>query len=201
MRPRASELDPRLWRAVYALAIITTLGLVLPLPSKAFDPSKARPEPWADPRRRAIYLFHIARFVEWPVTAFGERDTLHLCVIGQTPVARALEEAVKGRRIHSRMPLVRTPVNTAETAGCHLVYLGVEQSFQLRQFLRSLEGLPILTVGELPMFTERGGMINFVRTTKKLTFEINQEAARRGRLRISSQLLRVASKVRVGGGR
>jgi hypothetical protein len=59
--------------------------------------------------------------------------------------------------------------------------------------LASLERRPVLTVGEMPRFVSRGGMIQFVRQGTRIRFEINHTAARAAGLSVSSELLRVAS--------
>jgi hypothetical protein len=60
------------------------------------------------------------------------------------------------------------------------------------EFLRTARTAPVLTVGESPDFIAQGGIINFVRGAGMMRFEIDQEAARRARLQISSRLLRLA---------
>jgi hypothetical protein len=51
-----------------------------------------------------------------------------------------------------------------------------------------------LTVGDTDRFVETGGMINFVKEGKKIRFEINEAAAKRAGLRVSSKLLSLASR-------
>jgi hypothetical protein len=58
-----------------------------------------------------------------------------------------------------------------------------------------LEDLPILTVGETEHFIETGGIINFLMEDNKVRFEINDVAAKKSKLKISSQLLRLAKRV------
>ena len=67
----------------------------------------------------------------------------------------------------------------------------------MKQILNSLRGASILTVSEIGGFPQNGGIINLVTTAEnKVRFEINPDAAERARLRISSQLLRLATVVR-----
>ena len=47
---------------------------------------------------------------------------------------------------------------------------------------------------------DRGGMIQFVTAANRVRFEINLQSAREAGLMMSSELLRVASAVRTGGG-
>ena len=50
---------------------------------------------------------------------------------------------------------------------------------------------PVLTVGESPDFLTQGGAINFVVEGGRVRFEINQAAAERAQLRVSSRLLQL----------
>jgi hypothetical protein len=57
--------------------------------------------------------------------------------------------------------------------------------------VKQLDGRSVLTVGEMPGFTETGGMINFVLEGTKIRLQINNEAAINARLKISAKLLSV----------
>jgi hypothetical protein len=50
----------------------------------------------------------------------------------------------------------------------------------------------VLTVGETADFIRDGGIINYVRDAGMIHFEIDQDAATRAGLQISSRLLRLA---------
>ena len=59
----------------------------------------------------------------------------------------------------------------------------------------------VLTVSDAEGFARDGGMVGFVREGMQLRFDINREAARRGQLRLSAELLKVARSVIDAGGR
>ena len=61
--------------------------------------------------------------------------------------------------------------------------------------LLSEVGTGVLTVGEAPGFLRAGGIIGFVVENRRVRFDVNQGAAARARLRISSKLLSVARSV------
>ena len=61
--------------------------------------------------------------------------------------------------------------------------------------LKGLQGTGILTVGRGAQFTRRGGMIAFTSEDNKVRFIVNLAAADAEKLRLSSQLLRVAVSV------
>jgi hypothetical protein len=53
----------------------------------------------------------------------------------------------------------------------------------------------VLTVGDTDGFAQRGGAINFTLQARKVRFEINPAAAEQAGLKMSSQLLKLATLV------
>lgn len=56
----------------------------------------------------------------------------------------------------------------------------------------------MLTVSETDHFLEAGGIINFVHEDGRVRFEINEPAAQRAGLKISPQLLALATRTEAG---
>jgi hypothetical protein len=137
-------------------------------------------------RVQAAYLYNFVKFVEWPAGALGGAITI--CTAGNTPVTAALEQIVRDEVISGHRLAVRTI--EAPQAACNVVF--VPRDVAASEYLRSARTAPVLTVGEAPDFIGQGGIINFVRDAGMMRFEIDQEAARRARLQISSRLLRLA---------
>ncbi|MBI4458756.1 MAG: YfiR family protein, partial [Acidobacteria bacterium] len=69
---------------------------------------------------------------------------------------------------------------------------------RVAQILSGLRGSSVLTVSEVPGFTDAGGMIEFTIDEGKVRFYINAAIAETSGLRLSSRLLRVAMAVRRG---
>jgi YfiR/HmsC-like len=53
----------------------------------------------------------------------------------------------------------------------------------------------VLTIGESDGFARAGGMVNFVIDAGRVRFDVNQKAAERRGLRLSSRMLRLARRV------
>lgn len=145
---------------------------------------------------KAAFLFHFARFVEWPSEAFGQPDgPLVYCTIGEDPFQGALDASLKDKTLGPHVIQVRHLKQIQDAQNCHLVFVGAEDKKQVATVLAFLKGDPILTVGESERFVQEGGMIGFCVEENKIRFEINLEAAERARLRISSRLLALAKMV------
>ncbi len=145
---------------------------------------------------KAAFLFNFTKFVEWPPAAFtDEHSSLRICVLGQNPFGKALrvlmDEEVAGRRLTL---LHVDKLNNLEA--CHVLYISRSEGDRLPQVLAGLRSAPVLTVGDAPGFIDQGGMINFVLEGSKVRFDVNQEAAERAGLKISSRLLALAKHVK-----
>lgn len=142
---------------------------------------------------KAAFLFNFAKFVEWPAGAFaGERAPLTICVFGDDPFGRSLDAVVQGERVGERGLAVERPERIGDLDGCHVLFVSGSERERLPEVLARVEEEPVLTVGDADGFLRAGGIINFILEGSKVRFLINQEAAERSGLRISSKLMRLA---------
>lgn len=135
---------------------------------------------------KAAYLYNFVKFVEWPAGAIG--GPLTICIAGRDPFAGALDDIVRGESIDGH-PIAARLVQ-APQADCNVVF--VPGDVTPGEYLRATRTAPVLTVGESPDFIAQGGIVNFVRDAGMIRFEIDQDAATRAGLHISSRLLRLA---------
>lgn len=145
---------------------------------------------------KAAYLFNFAKYLEWPADAFASRQApLILCIAGRDPFDGAL--AVYERRVvQSRDFHVRRSVSLENLQGCHMLFLEESLELHVQQYLRAAARLPIITVSDIPGFTNSGGAIGIVSTDDRIQFEINLPSAQRSGVKINPQLLRVARNTR-----
>lgn len=147
---------------------------------------------------KAAFLFNFVKFVEWPPAAFaGDRAPMTICVYGDDPFGRTLDALVAGERAGERSLQVRRPDSFAGLEGCHVLFVSRSKKDRLEEVLAQVQGEPVLTVGDTDGFLRAGGVINFVLEGSKVRFLIDQAAAERNGLRISSKLMRLA--VNTGG--
>lgn len=149
---------------------------------------------------KAAFLYNFARFVEWPLDAPGDDRTFVVTVLGRDPFGRALDETLRGKKIDEKPVVVRRVLRSEEVGRSHIVFISDSEEERLPAILKSLEAAPVLTVGDMNLFAERGGVIRFKVEQDRIRLEINVAAAQRSRLRISSQLLKLARIVDPGTG-
>ncbi len=148
---------------------------------------------------KAAFLFHFAQFVDWPPEAFKGADSpITYCTVGEDPFQGALDASLNGKKIGERAFRVQHFKQAQEMKECQVLFLGAAEKKSIAGELAKLKGAPVLTVGESEHFVQEGGMIGFFLEDNKVRFEINLEAAERGRLKISARLLALAKNV-IGG--
>lgn len=143
----------------------------------------------------AAYLYNFGKFVNWP----AQPDVFQICVLGKDPFGQVLDATVSGESIGSRRVTVARIPSARQGRGCQVLFISEQEEGHLKTILTELKTAGVLTVSDMPHFTERGGMIEFVQRDGRIRFEVNLKAAQQSKLTLSSELLKVAVKV-VGGG-
>ena len=141
---------------------------------------------------KAAYLFSFMQFVEWPASASTNADApILIGVLGEDPFGSSLDETIKGETIDGRPLAIKRKRQIADLKDCHLVFVSRSEKARLREILGALQGCSALTVSDVEQFCRNGGMIGLINERGRIRFEINQQAAERSNLKISSELLRL----------
>jgi bifunctional DNA-binding transcriptional regulator/antitoxin component of YhaV-PrlF toxin-antitoxin module len=78
---------------------------------------------------------------------------------------------------------------------CHLLFICPSEKKTINQIIDLVKDRGVLTVADTQGFLDAGGIINFVIEDNKVRFNINLTASEKARLKIRSQLLRLAKRV------
>jgi hypothetical protein len=173
----------------FALAVVAC-GFSVPWNLQAQTPKPTEYEV------EAAYLSNFGRFVEWPARAGSATDPFYVCVLGQDPFGPLVDAALKGETIGGAPMLAKRIAGPEDASGCRILFVSSAKDSQLNAILTALRTSNILTVSDMPGFTRRGGMIQFVLDGSRVRFEINIAAAQRAGLTLSSELLKVAIAIR-----
>lgn len=145
---------------------------------------------------KAAYLYNFARFVEWPESASQSADGAFVVgVLGPDPFGRVLDDTIAGKTIGGRPIAVRRLERIEEAGSVQILFLSAQQDRDLTKVLRSLQGSPVLTVGDAEGLVQRGVILNFRIRDNRVRFEVNLAQAAEAHLRVSSQLLKLAIAV------
>ena len=143
---------------------------------------------------KATYLYKFAPFVEWPASAFeGPSSPINICIVGADPFGVTLDQAVASQRVSDR-PIVIRRIATPSPR-CHIAFISGADAF-VAQALDAVRGAPVLTVTDNAAAANMRGIINFVIVANHVRFDIDDAAAARSGITVSSKLLSLAHSVR-----
>jgi hypothetical protein len=103
--------------------------------------------------------------------------------------------------VGNRRITIRRYGSVDEIERCHILFISQSERERMGRILDALRGRSILTVGDVPEFSNRSGMILFTVVDNRLRLKINVAETEAAHLTISSKLLRQADLVRSGTGR
>lgn len=191
----AKEASP--WQAWISARIFGLLFIVILVSGV---PQFARAQSTSDEYEvKAAFLFHFAQFVDWPTGAQNAADpSLKLCIFSDEPRRQELQNTIEGKLIGGRVYHVRLISQLQEIPDCNILFLSRDEAPRQAAIVKSLRGMPVLTVGETTDFLSDGGMIRFHLEEGKIRFDINLGAAGSSHLKISSRLLLLATSVTRG---
>lgn len=142
---------------------------------------------------KAAFLYQFIKFVEWPPQALSH-NTIIIGVLSDGPMASALA-SIEGKEAKGRTVVVKRFKGLDDLEFSHILFISPGAAGHLREIRKRLGGSSTLEVSDVEGFARGGGMINFIMVEDKIHFEINVEAAEQAHLKISSQLLKLATIV------
>ncbi len=183
---------------IYKLMVLILIPVVFP------HVAIAEPEQNQEYKIKAAFIFNFIKFVDWPKEKFSGEKNIVIGVIGKNPFGNAFDP-IKNRQINSRKVVIKTFKSLKESdlndeqiediRKCHALLICSSEKQQVRKIIDIIKGYYVLSIGETKDFLESDGIINFLIEDGKVCFEINNFNAKREKLDISSQLLRLAKRV------
>lgn len=145
---------------------------------------------------KAAFLYNFAKFVRWPEDERASSGApIRVCTLGGSDLADVIVRVMEGKEVDGHPLAVERIDGLGDARRCNILFVARDSEVSGAAVAGAVRGSSTLTVGESEGFAREGGMVNFVREDKKIRFEINQAAARKADLRISSKLLRLAKLV------
>ena len=142
---------------------------------------------------KANYLVRFAVFVEWPSRAFASPEApVVICVTGRDPFGAVLTDAADAHTAEGRRIVARALRSADRVAGCHMVYVGAATPGEVVAAVERTRGVLLITDQAV---SARRGAIHFVVASGRVRFHIDNDAAIRAGLNISSRLLSLALSV------
>ena len=161
----------------------------------AAGPSNA--DPSLEYAVKATYLYKLAPFVSWPLTALPPTNApLVICVQGADPFGPLLDRAIAGQSVGPHPVQVRRLARLDPAAGCQIAYVSGGAAQSQAQALQAVEGAPVLTVTDDAQKSPAKGIVQLLLDGGKVRFSIDAGQADRNGVTISSKLLALAVAVK-----
>ena len=192
-------------RRIGGLRLTAVMTWVLLLSSNLL-PGQLKPSEYSV---KAAYLLNFGKFMRVLPGAGTRPNDFNICIVGDDPFGRSLDDIISGEKIDGRpvrvirleKPNLEKPnfdkpdPDKPDSRNCAIAYLSISEERRIEQDLAALRDSDTLTVSDAPDFLKRGGMIQFLLVSNHVRFSVNLDPIRRTHLSLSSELLRVAASV------
>jgi len=150
-----------------------------------------------EPKLKAAFIYNFAKFVEWtPIDSNNNSSQPFVIgILGTDPIVKELM-AIEGKPIKGRNLILKPLSNIKEINDCKVVFISASEKNNLIHILNAVKNKEILTISDMNDFVENGGIIGFVRVENKIRFDINLKTAEDSHLKIRSDLLTLARKIK-----
>jgi hypothetical protein len=144
---------------------------------------------------KAVFLYRFAQYVQWPAEALAAQK-FTIAVLGADEVATRLEELLPKHPILGLPAQVKRISDVRQIDSAQTLYVGRNYHGNLHALIAALGDRPVLVVSDAEGGLEAGSVVNFVLSDQHVRFEISTAAASRAGLKISAELLAVATHIK-----
>jgi hypothetical protein len=147
---------------------------------------------------KAVFLYRFTGFIDWPQSAMSASE-FRIAILDSDGVADALGRLLAGRSIQDKPAHVYKIKRAQDLGAADMVYVGSDRAEDLATVITLVADRPILIVSSEIGGLEHGSAVNFLLVDQHVRFEVSLAAASRAGLKISSDMLSVATRVLSGG--
>jgi YfiR/HmsC-like len=173
-----------------ALTVLAAVWVMSPLAHPA-----GAAESYSEDAVKAAFLYRFTSYVDWPSQASTDPQ-FTIAVLDADGVAAELGRLLQNRQIQNRPAQVRSIKNLRELDGAQILYIGGSHRDDLHRLIGAVAGRPVLVVTNADGGLDAGSSVNFLLIDQRVRFEISLDAAQGSGLRVASELLAVAIRVR-----
>ena len=145
-------------------------------------------------KMHAMFIYHFTKYINWPEKESGEDFVIG--IIGQTPLKDELLSITKSKNINNRKVSIKQfKENYEELKNCQIIFIPESESKYINKVIANTEKSAVLVITEKGGMLQKGASINFLVINEKLRFEISKTKLAEHNLKVSNELLKLASDV------
>lgn len=141
----------------------------------------------------AALSYNFAKYASWPEHVVTS-ETVEICYFS-TRLKKSFD-ALQEKPIYDKPVSVRQLSRIEQSDACHLVFVDNSERDMIQRLFVHLADRPVLTVSDIAGFIDEGGMIEIVKFNNKFRFKVNMKQLEKARLKMSSQVLKLAVDVK-----
>jgi hypothetical protein len=171
--------------------IITYYSILVLFLGALFSSTTSSAQQYTETDLKVAYLYNFTKFVTWPTIAF-RKDNKHfvITVLGTSPAVEILQTALKNKTVQGKAILIRQISEISEIQNPQILFIPQIANYNITNIVDECSNRHVLLVADhIEYFCELQGIINFTDKHDKYRFEINNKAALKAGLKISSKLL------------
>lgn len=142
---------------------------------------------------KAAYIFNFVKLVDWPETEPPESELpFRFCVLGNDDFIYKELKKLSNRNIHNQPSVIFQFYSFQPIKACNALFISHSEKQILSSIFEQTRGLPILTISDIPDFTQSAGMLELKEENDHIVFLVNPQCVAQSGLVISSSLLALA---------
>jgi len=147
---------------------------------------------------KAAFLIKFTDYIKWPESAF-QKDPDHFVfgILGKNMFQHLMDPFI-GNDIHKRHFIIKCFSGIGDLddiSGVQMLFVSQSETPHFQKIFDTIDTTGMLTISDAPGFIRYGGTIAFVKKGSRISFEINRVSEKRAGLKISSDLLQLATHV------
>jgi hypothetical protein len=146
---------------------------------------------------KAVYLYSFGRYFLWPEKDEESSEPFVIGVFEENPFGDALDRIAQKKQIQGRPISIRLIDEIQKGKSCQILFVPKTVSSEEQAEIIEVFGKrPVLVVGEMQNFADRGGTVNFFMDDGTVRFEINVDVVREQGLSVDAKLLSLAKTIK-----
>ena len=143
---------------------------------------------------KSLFIYNFTKYIEWPVEK--EQGNFVIGVIGDYPtLIQELKTMAETRKKGSQTIEISILDGAQDINDCHILFVESGKSNQLPEVINKIKGKNILLVADGLGLAKKGAGISFYDSESRQKMEINPQNVQKYQLKISSQLIALATVV------